>query len=39
MKGYLKDAAMILAVYAVVAVIQKQMMIPVIGEFLPGGRA
>jgi hypothetical protein len=36
MKGYAKDAAMILAVIAIVAVFQKKVMdIPVIGEFLP----
>jgi hypothetical protein len=35
MKEYLKDAAFILAVFAVAKLINKSVTIPVIGDYLP----
>ncbi len=35
MKAYMKTAAVALAAYAVVAMIQSQMTLPVVGKFLP----
>lgn len=36
MKGYLKIAAVALATYAAVALVQRKVMaVPVVGEFLP----
>jgi hypothetical protein len=35
MKGYLKDAAFILAVYAVAKLINNTVSIPVVGAYLP----
>ena len=36
MKAYLKTAAVALAAYAVIAIVQRNVMtIPVVGEFLP----
>lgn len=38
MKAYAKDAAVILAVFAITYFVQKNVMpIPVVGKYLPGG--
>jgi hypothetical protein len=37
MNAYLKAAAIALAAFAVVAIVQSKVPIPVLGPFLPGG--
>lgn len=37
MTGYLKLAGIALAAYAVVAIVQSKVAIPVVGAYLPGG--
>jgi hypothetical protein len=37
--NYVKNAAFVLAVFALVALVQSQYQLPVVGAYLPGGKA